>query len=485
MKKFSFIVLCLFPFMVLAQFPIPVPLTDSFSDNRNPEIIQLSNFQALMVWEKSNSPDSTAIYGQLIYPSGQQSGVSFKIIGKSGVHYTNPKLLFNNHSGFPGQDTIVHIYFESDETGNQDILFMKYDGNGFLYGPYPFADGPGDQKKLSISDTYFLTDIGMAWQSDDIVYANRGVWNNTLQQFAFTSPVVIDSGDVNRPAMDINGMAIMWEKELNGIIKVAYSLYDYNSQSWSVPIVKNKGGVNGQISPVKGLWGMDGGSFVWNSVDGLQRHIYGHSFTMQDSLDKISNFNLREPAAAFAPMIVKSTQDMFGVLVAYTSDSLGNDEIFFDWFLFGTQNLSNSLVPDQKPQIFMLSGFGFWVYELMITWESFHNGHWQLWYSYMDMAGNVETVDKEAIMIRCIPNPSRENMHIEFNLPEDQEVSLKIMNSLGRIIDEIPAIPGCQGLNTIDADAYLNLNISSLKPGLYFVELNCKSGNRTTKLLKL
>jgi len=485
MKKLALFLLSAIPLLAFAQFPIPVPLTDSFSDNRNPDIIQLSNYQALMVWEKSNSPDSTAIYGQLIYPSGQQSGVSFKIIGKSGVHFTNPKLLFNNHSGFPGQDTIVHIYFESDETGNQDILLMKYDGNGFLYGPFSFADGAGDQKNLGLSESYYQTEVGLTWQSNDQVFCSRANWSNPLQQYTFSSPVLIDSGNLNRPAIDVNGRAILWEKEYNGVVKVAFSLYDYMTQTWSVPVVKNKAGENGQISPVKGLWGMDGGIFVWNSLDGNQRHLYGHSFTMQDSLDKISNFNMREPAGAFAPILVKSTQEMFGVLLAYTSDSLGNDEIFYDWFFSGNQNLSNSPVADQKPEVFFLGQFGFWVYEVIITWESFHNGHWQLWYSYLDMAGGLNETGQGNIDLQVIPNPFQDNLKLEFSLPEDQEVRFRILNSLGISLLETPLIQGVQGFNSIDLTSYLNRNGKKLNPGLYYVEMSLKTEKKTVKAVKI
>lgn len=484
MKKYVLFLLNAIPFLAFAQFPIPVPLTDSFSDNRNPDIIQLSNYQALMVWEKSDSSDSTAIYGKIIYPSGQQSGNAFKIIGKSGVHFTNPKLLFNNHSGFPGQDTIVHIYFESDEAGNQDILFMKYDGNGSLYGPFPFADGAGEQKNLGISESYYQTEVGLSWQSNDKIYCSRAIWSTPLLQYTFSNPVLIDSGNLDHPAMDANASAIMWEKEYNGVVKVAFSLFDYMSQTWSVPVVKNKAGINGQISPVKGLFWGSGGSFVWNAVDGNQRHIYGHLYSPLDSLEKMSYFNLRDPAACFAFILVKSTQDMMGMLLAYTSDSLGNDEIFFDWSFAGTQNLSNSPVADQKPEVFMLGQFGFWVYEVIITWESFHNGHWQLWYSYLDMAGGVEPVEQKNPDFQGVPNPFHNRLTLEFALSEDQEVRFKIMNSLGILLVEIPVIQGHTGQNTLDITPYIHGDDKGLKPGLYFIEMNCKTEKKTTKVIR-
>jgi hypothetical protein len=193
---------------------------------------------------------------------------------------------------------------------------------------------------------------------------------------------------------------------------------------------------------------------------------------------------MRDPAGAFAPILVKSTQEMFGVLLAYTSDSLGNDEIFFDWFFSGTQNLSNSLVQDQRPEIFLLNGFGFSVYELIVVWESYHNGHWQLWYSYMDNAGGVEPVEPKNPDLLGVPNPFHNRLTLEFALSEDQEVRFKIMNSLGILLVETPVIQGHTGQNTLDITPYIQGDGKGLKSGLYFIEMNSKTDKKTIKMIK-
>ena len=477
------------PLWAAAQFfPIPIPLTDSVSDNRNPEMMLLNGYEAFMAWEKSNSPDSTAIYGKIIHASGIFDTVTFKIIGKSGVHYTNPQLMFTEHSGGPFQDTLLYSFFESEEGGDMDIQYMKYDANGFLYGPFPFATGPGNQHSLSMSDSYFFTSVGLTWQSGDSIWFASAVWSNPLLQYVFGGHVLIDAIGVGHPVIDNTASTIMWEKAVNGSTKVAFSIFNDLVQAWSPPITKMKAGNNSQISQVKGLWGMEGGTFVWRSDDSPLTHLHAHSFSpwSADSSDRVSGSNFQFPCASFAPIIIKSTKSVDYLFMVHQSDSMGNNEIYYHWPMFGSgdQNLSNNSSEDVHPKMFLLPGFGNWIYELAVTWESFRNGHWQLWYSFVDMTGGIDPVPDAKFVLNALPNPFTDNLRLEYNLTDDQDVTIAVFNSTGQKLLEIPKVTGHAGTNYFSFDD-ATCNIANLAPGTYMIQVACKEGSRMVKGVKL
>ncbi len=473
------------PFWALAQLtPIAVPLTDSISDNKNPDIVLLNSYQALMVWEKSNSPDSTAIFGKILHPSGLNDTSSFKVLGKAGVHFTHPVVMgLKNYSG-TNQDTLAYLFYESNENGNKDLYYLKYNVNGNFFGPILFAGSSLDDKNLSLDLDLWGGRYGLSWQSGDKIMFAGAIYNNALHSYSFSQASVVDSGNVNRPVVNSQSdPLVLWEKQVNGETKIAWSSY-FNSSLWSPVYIWNKPGTNSQISNIKGLDGMGMIGFVWKVSDGIQTHLFCQSFSLSyDSIELISNFHIEDPCATTAPMITKNSDWIETTFLVYNSDSLGNGEVFSRWMFSGNQNISNSTANDVHPKLFMLPGFGNWIYEIAISWESFRNGHWQIWYTYLDMSGGIHPVPADKFTVSFSPNPFHEDLKVDFDLKEDQDVSLKMFNSIGIKVVEISAIKGYMGGNSYFLHG-IDDNGKLLPSGMYMIQLECRDGSRTTKVIK-
>ncbi len=486
MKKLFFFAVCLFPFWTLAQFPVPMALTDSFSDHRNPDILSLQNYQSLIVWESSDSPDSASIHGTLMTFWGIPAAAEFKILGQSGVHFTHPKLMFSNHTSIPPQDTLCYLFYESDASGNKDILYLKYLSNGQFAGPYVFATSVGNETNLSISNSGVFQDVTLSWKAKDKVMVTRALWNTVQQRYIWDSIFVLDSGIVNNPVVSDDGMVVAWEKDMAGQSQIFWSEFNFTGMNWSSPAMFSLPGNHFGISQVKGLFGLPAGQFIWQATDGNQHSVICESISpVWGSYSYSSPFQMNDPVAAAAFIPVKNTLNPTIGLSAYSGDSLGNPEIFVNWMTPDAINLSNNPSADERPEVFILTGLGNMVYRLVLTWESFRNGHWQLWYTAMDISGSTAFTDREDTHFYGAPNPFRDRLSLSYSLPGDQEVRFRVLNSMGMLLYETPVIQGVKGQNSIDFSSYFTQDERILTPGLYFVEMRMKTEKKTIKLLKI
>lgn len=486
MKKIFLVTIWLFPVWTMAQFPIPMALTDSIRDHRNPDMLSLANFESLIVWESSDSPDSSSIEGTVMTLWGIPAASPFKILGQGGVHFSHPKLMFANHTPFPLQDTLGYLFYESDAAGNKDILYLKYLNNGQFAGPYSFASGPENESGLSISNSINYQEVTLCWKAEDKVMVTRAIWNSFQQQYDWDSIFVLDSGNINNPVVEDAGTVVAWEKDVAGQSQIYWSQFNFSGLNWSSPGVFSFPGNHVEISQVKGLFGLPAGQFIWQATDGNQHSVICESVSPTwGSYAYSSPFQMNDPVAAAAFIPVKNTLNPTIGLSAYSGDSLGNPEIYVHWMMPAALNISNNPTADERPEVFMLTGLGNMVYRLVLTWESFRNGHWQLWYTSLDIAGNVETMQKTNFSLKSIPNPFRNAFSVEFSLPEDQPISLEILNSTGQKLTQINGVQGFKGRNVLDAEACSGLNMKGLHPGVYFLRLSCISGIQMVKILKL
>lgn len=80
--------------------------------------------------------------------------------------------------------------------------------------------------------------------------------------------------------------------------------------------------------------------------------------------------------------------------------------------------------------------------------------------------------------LRIFPNPINSISRLEFNLIEDSEVQLGIRDSQGRLIKMIVATTLDEGKNHIDLD------MTDLSSGIYYIELSINGMHYSEKLIK-
>lgn len=93
------------------------------------------------------------------------------------------------------------------------------------------------------------------------------------------------------------------------------------------------------------------------------------------------------------------------------------------------------------------------------------------------MAVPTQDIAGQNLDFQLSPNPAGERVNLQFNLPENTNVTTRILNSAGQSLGLSSTENYPAGRHQIDIDA------SSLVPGLYFVEMRTENGISVRKLV--
>lgn len=103
------------------------------------------------------------------------------------------------------------------------------------------------------------------------------------------------------------------------------------------------------------------------------------------------------------------------------------------------------------------------------------------------MTVDISTNDKftayfeERNEMEVYPNPCREDVTVYFNLPEEEQVSVKLYSAIGQeVMDIIPYSFMAKGDHTIN----VNLETSGVVPGVYFVQMKIRDQIQTIKIVR-
>ena len=77
--------------------------------------------------------------------------------------------------------------------------------------------------------------------------------------------------------------------------------------------------------------------------------------------------------------------------------------------------------------------------------------------------------------LNIYPNPAKEKLILDFKLPDGNTAMLYIASIEGKVINTVPAINASQN------DQHVELNTSSIKPGIYLVNIKLSSGSTISK----
>lgn len=103
------------------------------------------------------------------------------------------------------------------------------------------------------------------------------------------------------------------------------------------------------------------------------------------------------------------------------------------------------------------------------------------------MTLNISTDDKftayfeERAALEVYPNPSKEDITVYFNLPEEEQVSIKLFSAIGKeVMDIIPYSFMGKGDHTIN----VNFELAGVVPGVYFLQMRVKDDIQTMKIVR-
>ncbi len=471
-KLYILIALTIFPRVFYAQneqWSDPVPITDSLTDNRN---VTLSTFQEFYniydtlyaCWEKSTDTLSTALYWRSLIPLG----APHILLSQPNVHFKNPRI-YKYHTG----DTAFGVYFQTDMNGNWDIYYVCCLRNGNVSPMIPVRTTSQDETNY-FSD---LSDEGL----QEMVWEQNG---RILYKRSDTDTIQFDKNNCSRPL--IGNDHIFWTKNNAGTSTVYFSKRDYFTGVWSAPTAVIGGLQYEHLSIGNDTHGgMTSGDLVFESKQG--------TFWRLTDFDPVSLFeyefkdfsfsNNIFPSYLGAMIVTDHPGYLDNTLKTFASDTTGDLEIWVTPHLWDTGyiNISNYGNADTHPQLFNF--FQGDINHLYDIWESWRNGHWQLWMTNMDILTGLEKKPlpvKGSMVVH--PNPFRDETTIDFFRDQPGSGCLTIYNSLGHTVVILNPSEESTGKVSFRWDGRDEIG-NKMPPGIYFCILTTNSKSVQNKIV--
>ncbi|MFH1161295.1 MAG: T9SS type A sorting domain-containing protein [bacterium] len=435
----------------------PEAITDSLHNHRNicfPLGWDMSYDSLFVVWEIADDTLSTAIWCKNL----KSTGAPFPLLETAGIHYRNPKLY-----QIPNGDTLFYLYYETDQAGNWDIMYIGYLGNGLISPPVPVCTTPYEERSFS-----YVAYYGAVWQKNtDINYRRYAIPGGFI---AGSQIQMLDQGNCRNPVY--SGEVVAWEKPVGDDVQVWASMKESNYQ-YSLPMKVMDTGLNQNLTLGSGFQGEE---LLWQiPVDGFWR-LKGYLPTLPVPLEVIDfpGANNIQPVYSHMVVGVQSDYPFVPGMLAFASDSSGNYEIYAYECYWGSNylNLSGYSQDDIHPGLFVV-----WNYEpdhgnLILTWESNRNGHWQIWMRNMDIyLGSQEmNAGRVGAEVIAVPNPFDFSTMLEFRTDKQGPYQAEIFSQQGTLAwsssGEIPH----PGIQRIAWDGRTNAG-ASLPAGMYLIRI--------------
>jgi hypothetical protein len=416
------------------SWSVPISITDSQADNRNPVIVDLKfngTYDHFIFWERSQDSTATAIYYRNFYNADEPVA----LLAAENVHYRNPQFIKTYSLN---EDTLFFFFYECDINGNFDVYYQVYTVLGFG-SPQLFAGSDSDESHFRCNGAG-----SMVWQEGDkIKYASLHNWD---KPFIISGLITIDSINCSEPQVAPNDYYnyepyISWLKTSGDYPSIYYSYY---SGSWSTPILLYDSGFN--ISPQFAMSacyqaGSFGDVMTWETVADEQHTIKAYSFSGNEFTGNFTQQSSFSPVMCLYAIPVDQLYET-GFMAFVNADSQ-NGDIFVNedgmWIpedLMYYIDISDSPNQETNPAFFNGRCMGDYC-DLIVIWESQHNDRQQLYYSLNSLgcAGSInETAESQALDLMISPNPVLNECDINYTLLEDTSVSLQLCTLDGRQI---------------------------------------------------
>ena len=478
------------PFLIIALFicfqthsqdfwdwTAPLPLTDSTSDNTNPFLHKtyLGASEILyLVWQKSSDSISTEIWIDNILDSEPPS----VLLSDSGIHYTHPKIIEGDR--WPTNDTMFFLIYLSNENGNIDINYTVRLNNGIFTPPEAITETPYDEDQLTVGASEFNKANSsfhantIAWIGEGKLFLKNLIFEPSHQYFDET--IILDSINCSDPCVftmsDIHG-DLMYVKEDSGSNHIWHSYSDW-SGNWNTPQIfyDSTTSRNPAIS-------IHYSTPVWTTFIDTSWRIMTEDYWIGSYLYYISKDTPFEPAAMNYVIGVKSNISELYIAVTYPEN--GYDEIYMNEWPGSTdfQNFSNSGRSNRNPRFFVGEHENSSCWYDYILWESYVNGHWQIWssktYMCVGMVWENESIDG---ILEIHPNPFTHETKLEFTLDTQSDVIIEVYNNRGMQVATIANQSFDQG------EHQLRWDCGGVAAGIYIIKMTVGDMVYTSKVVK-
>lgn len=460
----------------------PAPFSDSLSDNRNAMLVNIpyGSMEYYVFWDRWMED----LGSEIVYIDVYNQDVPQAVVFGEGFTVSNPQVMPVSNWN-PPADTMAFVFYETDQSGNHDIYFVVMTDTGFM-SPTPFASSPLDESHLRVSPGG-----GMVWQEGDKILFSR--LNRDNSGFYFEPIVMIGEGECRNPDIqntDLNNPYeeyIAWEKGNQDNPGIWYSSWSYENIEWSDPVLLFEDANHSNPRFSKGI---DISSWVPILVSDFidsagQYHISGYDFYFQDEF--ISEFTQPETFQPNLLTIDIITMDYWqtGYLSFMHEEGDDNSDIFSSDFgeigtgLYNYCRIDSTSQPDEHPQLFQ-GAWHFSYFDLFCIWESWRNGHWQLFSSTTPVyMGSVPEIARETeLKILAYPNPFCEFLWLECEYGKTTDVKMSIYNTYGQLVKSSEEKFLSSGKNLV------KIETEELPEGIYLMRMEAGDSAGSIKIVK-
>jgi len=413
---------------------MPAAFSDSISDNTNP-FIAGTYFSFYLFWERMTGESVSQILFRDYYTPSEPT----EVISANGYQVTNPQAVLTD-GWWPYSDTVAFVFYQSDEPGNFDIFYKVMMNTGSLSDPIPFAITAEEETHMRVSQGG-----GMVWLAGDKVCFTR--LRRDQSGFFFDPVVTIDSGQCRMPVIANTSdympeEYIAWEKGGEDSPEIWYSQWGWGSGQWSPPVLLFGDGRHSNPVLSKSMFWFPIAQLLSDYQDDSdQYHISAYDFYSQEEyISELSQpaplqpdlFSMDIPTAEY-PANGFMTFSFAGVGEEY--DIFCNDYgQVFPWignYCF----VDSNNYPERNPRLFQGAEWGD-CFDLILVWEAFRNGHWQLFASttLVIIGGMEDKTGSTEMKVSTSPNPFLATTKLNFELDEPAVVVIRIFDSFGRLL---------------------------------------------------
>jgi hypothetical protein len=331
---------------------------------------------------------------------------------------------------------------------------------------------------------------GMVWQEGGKIKFCRLYNDNS--GYHFDPVITIDEGDCRNP--DIQNTAgfwleefLAWEKGSADSPEVWYSQWGWDSGQWSLPYLLFENGDHQGIKFSSGLTEFSSVPMLLSdkTENNGQYLVSAYDFYFQDEF--ISEFSQTESFQAdlFTYEILTENYWESGYMTFRHDEGNGYSDIFSsdEGYLMPDLNdycrIDSTAQPDVNPQLFEGAWY-FSYFDLVCIWESWRNGHWQLFSATTPVViGNIpETKQEGDLTIKVYPNPFTDFIWLECTNEDATHVIITIYNTFGQ---EVKSIDG--GYST-GGKMSVKIETGDFPQGIYLVKTATGQDVSTIKIIK-
>lgn len=413
------------------EWAYPQPVHESAPDSRNVDAIRvffdispvLSTDSVFAVWEEKVSENTTKI----VFMNMENSRRLIEF-SKSGAIFRRPRMLEMREST-SGKESILYLFYETNQNGSWDIYYMKYFGENNFSDPIAVAKTKADEQN------YSLGAYRIAWEADGNVLTSK-----MDENFNWAAPVVVESVNCSMPLVGYYDETIYWLKAIGDSVKICYSAGNESGSLWESPKILFGRGINSSLSLNKGYNGRQ--MLTWqNRVEDTSRIYMCDLSTVPGTIfefDRYPGENKYNPALFESKILEGKTPEL--PIIAFEMETNGMRRIYVSYSPEDLENfkaISDDRFPSFNPKLFEGVLRENILLNKYLFWEQFDSGRMKLYFS----ASNFTTVavkEKDIVTVskpelyQNYPNPFNPSTAITFSVAEAGWVKLKLYDVNGR-----------------------------------------------------